>query len=146
MSGLRILPFLMATCSWMAGISIVMRGEPLVDLLKLGTVHHLAACFRDDRDRLAFLEWLHEASTRERCRLHTDVLITNPIHLLPMPEQAERAPRVPISVGRRDVQSVNHTDRRTGILRDGRYKSSPARAPTCCAAAATSSRTPCAPA
>jgi hypothetical protein len=119
MSGLRILPFLMATCSWMAGISIVMRGEPLVDLLKLGTVHHLAACFRDDRDRLAYLEWLHEASTRGRCRLHADVLITNPIHLLPTPEQAERAPRVPISVGRRDVY-----DARSGPTRKKDRKTS----------------------
>jgi hypothetical protein len=63
-------------------------------------------------------------TTRGRCRLHADALMTNPIHLLPTPEQAERAPRVPISVGRRDVQSVNHTDGRTGTLWDGRYTSS----------------------
>lgn len=35
-----------------------------------------------------------------------------------------------ISVGRRDVQYVNHTDGRTGTLRDGRYKSSLVQAET----------------
>jgi putative transposase len=92
--------------------------------------HNRAACFFDDQDRRAYLGWLHEALVCERCRLHAYVLMTNHVHLLLTPEQAERVPRVPISVGRRDVQSVNHTDGRTGTLRDGRYKSSLVQAET----------------
>jgi hypothetical protein len=38
-------------------------------------------------------------------------------------EQAERVPKVLISVGRRDVPSVNPIYERIGILWDGRYKS-----------------------
>jgi putative transposase len=76
--------------------------------------HNRAACFFDDQDRRAYLGWLHEALVRERCRLHADVLMTNHVHLLLTPEQAERVPQVLISVGRRYVQYVNRTYGRTG--------------------------------
>jgi putative transposase len=86
--------------------------------------HNREACFFDDGDRLAYRGWLQEVLARERCRMHADVLMTNHVHLLLTPEQAERVPQVLISVGRRYVQYVNHTYGRTGTLWDGRYKSS----------------------
>lgn len=86
--------------------------------------HNRAACFFDDQDRRADLGWLYEARVGERCRLHANVLMTNPVHLLLTPEEAVRVPQVLISVGRRYVQSVNHTDGRTGTLWDGRNNSS----------------------
>jgi putative transposase len=92
--------------------------------------HNRAACLFDDQDRRADLGWLHEALVRERCRLHADVLMTNHVYLLLTPEEAERVPQVLISVGRRYVQSVNHTYGRTGTLWDGRYKSSLVQAET----------------
>jgi putative transposase len=92
--------------------------------------HNRAACFFDDQDRLAYLGWLHEALVRERCRLHAYVLMTNHVHLLLTPEEAERVPQVLISVGRRYVQYVNHAYGRTGTLWDGRYKSSLVQAET----------------
>ena len=92
--------------------------------------HNRAACFFGDQDRLAYLGWLHEALVRERCRMHAYVLMTNHVHLLLTPEEAERVPQVLISVGRRYVQCVNHTYGRTGTLRDGRYKSSLVQAET----------------
>jgi hypothetical protein len=42
--------------------------------------------------------------------------LTNHVHLLPTPEQAERVSQVLISAGRRDVQYVNRTDGDTGTL------------------------------
>jgi putative transposase len=55
--------------------------------------HNRGACFFDDQDRLAYLGWLREALERERCRLHAYVLMTNHVHLVLTPDQAERAPR-----------------------------------------------------
>ena len=92
--------------------------------------HNRAACFFDDQDRLAYLDWLGEALTRERCRLHAYVLMTNHVHLLLTPDEAERVPQVLISVGRRYVQYINATYGRTGTLWDGRYKSSLVQAET----------------
>jgi putative transposase len=92
--------------------------------------HNRAACFFDDEDRLAYLGWLRESLARERCRLHAYVLMTNHVHLLLTPEQAERVPQVLISVGRRYVQYINHSYGRTGTLWDGRYKSSLVQAET----------------
>jgi putative transposase len=88
-------------------------------------------CFFDDEDRLAYLAWLREALERERRRLHGYVLMTtNHVHLLLTPEHAARMPQVLISVGRRYVQYINHTYRRSGTLWDGRYKSSLVQAET----------------
>jgi putative transposase len=92
--------------------------------------HNRAACFFDDQDRLAYLGWLHEALERERCSLHAYVLMTNHLHLLLTPEQANCVPQVLISVGRRYVQYINHSYGRTGTLWDGRYKSSLVQAET----------------
>ena len=86
--------------------------------------HNRGACFFDDQDRLAYLGWLGDALERERCRLHAYVLMTNHVHLLLTPEQADRVPQVLISVGRRYVQSINHRYGRSGTLWEGRYKSS----------------------
>ena len=92
--------------------------------------HNRASCFFDDQDRFAYLGWLQEALARERCRLHAYVLMTNHVHLLLTPEDADRVPQVLISVGRRYVQYVNHNYGRTGTLWDGRYKSSLVQAET----------------
>jgi len=92
--------------------------------------HNRAACFFDEQDRLAYLGWLGEALQRERCRLHAYVLMTNHVHLLLTPEQADRVPQVLVSVGRRFVQYINHRYGRTGTLWSGRYKSSLVQAET----------------
>jgi putative transposase len=46
--------------------------------------------------------------------------MTNHVHLLLTPAQADRVPLVLISVARRYVQSINHTFGRTGTFWDGR--------------------------
>lgn len=50
--------------------------------------------------------------------------MTNHVHLLLTPGQAESVPRLIIALGRRYVQYINTTYRRTGTLWDSRYKSS----------------------
>jgi putative transposase len=50
--------------------------------------------------------------------------MTNHVHLLLTPKKAEAVPRLIIALGRRYVQYVNRTYRRTGTLWDSRYKSS----------------------
>jgi len=78
--------------------------------------HNRGACFFDDQDRLAYLVWLREALERERCRLHTYVMMANHVRRLLTPEHAARVPQVLVSVGRCYVQYVNRTYGRTGAL------------------------------
>jgi putative transposase len=56
--------------------------------------------------------------------------MTNHVPLLLTPRRAAAVPRLIIALGRRHVQYVNHTYRRTGTLRDSRYKPSATQAET----------------
>ncbi len=56
--------------------------------------------------------------------------MTNHVHLLLTPRKAEGVPKLIISLGRRYVQYVNRSYRRTGTLWDSRYKSSLVQAET----------------
>lgn len=86
--------------------------------------HNRDACFFGEDDYLAYRHWLGEALRSSGCHLHAYVLMTNHIHLLLTPPEAAAVPRMLISLGRRFVQYINRTYRRTGTLWDGRYKSS----------------------
>jgi putative transposase len=86
--------------------------------------HNRAPCFFAPEDYQAYLHWLDEALRSEHCDLHAYVLMTNHVHLLLRPRRAESVPRLMIELGRRYVQYVNMTYRRTGTLWDSRYKSS----------------------
>jgi len=86
--------------------------------------HNRGPCFFADEDRLAYLGWLDESLKANACQLHAYVLMTNHIHLLLTPEKAASIPQLLISLGRRYVQYINKTYRRTGTLWDSRYKSS----------------------
>ena len=95
--------------------------------------HDREPCFFGEEDYHAYLHWLGEALSKERCALHTYVLMTN--HLLVTPERAESIPQVIIALGRRYVQYINTAYRRTGTQWDSRYKSSVIQAETyllCC--------------
>ena len=50
--------------------------------------------------------------------------MTNHVHLLLTPPATEAVPQLLMSLGRRYVQYINKTYRRTGTLWDSRYKSS----------------------
>ena len=86
--------------------------------------HNREPCFFCEEDYLSYLHWLGEALGEAQCALHAYVLMTNHVHLLLTPKKAEAVPRLLISLGRRYVQYVNRSYRRTGTLWDSRYKSS----------------------
>ncbi|MGF1643407.1 MAG: transposase [Thiotrichales bacterium] len=92
--------------------------------------HNREPCFFGEEDYQAYLHWLGDALKREQCALHAYVLMTNHVHLLITPERAESVPRLMIALGRRYVQYINTTYRRTGTLWDSRYKSSVIQAET----------------
>lgn len=86
--------------------------------------HNRAPCFFAEEDYFAYLHWLDEALGEHGCALHAYVLMTNHVHLLLTPAKAAAVPRLVIALGRRYVQYINRSYRRTGTLWDSRYKSS----------------------
>ena len=92
--------------------------------------HNREPCFFAEDDYASYLQWLGEALSAAECALHAYVLMTNHVHLLLTPKRAEAVPNLVISLGRRYVQYINRTYRRTGTLWDSRYKSSPVQAKT----------------
>src|SRR5260221_7693821 len=86
--------------------------------------HNRPPCFFGEEDYLSYLHWLKEALAENQCALHAYVLMTNHVHLLLTPKKAEAVPKLIISLGRRYVQYINRSYRRTGTLWDSRYKSS----------------------
>ncbi len=92
--------------------------------------HNREPCFFHDDDYRSYLHWLGEALAKTECTLHAYVLMTNHVHLLLTPKKAARVPDLIISQGRRYVQYINRTYRRTGTLWDSRYKSSLVQADT----------------
>ena len=86
--------------------------------------HNREACFFGEEDYQSYLYWLGEALQKEHCALHAYALMTNHVHLLVTPDHAESIPRLIIALGRRYVQYINTTYRRSGTLWDSRYKSS----------------------
>ena len=86
--------------------------------------HNREPCFFAEEDYGSYLHWLSEALTETECALHAYVLMTNHVHLLLTPKKAAAVPRLLMSLGRRYVQYINRTYRRTGTLWDSRYKSS----------------------
>jgi len=86
--------------------------------------HNRDACFFTEADYQSYLHWLGEALKATGCQLHAYVLMTNHVHLLLTPPTADAVSGLVISLGRRYVQYINRTYRRTGTLWDSRYKSS----------------------
>ena len=86
--------------------------------------HNREACFIAEDGYQSYLHWLGEALAAHECKLHAYVLMTNHVHLLLTPKRAASVPRLIMSIGRRYVQYINRTYRRTGTLWDSRYKSS----------------------
>lgn len=86
--------------------------------------HNREPCFFAEEDYHSYRHWLGDALTDAGCQLHAYALMTNHVHLLVTPRKAEAVPGLIISLGRRYVQYINTTYRRTGTLWDSRYKSS----------------------
>ncbi len=82
--------------------------------------HHREPCSFAEDDYSSYLHWLGEALAETECALHAYVLMTNHVHLLLTPRKAEAVPKLMISLGRRYVQYINPSYRRTGTLWDSR--------------------------
>jgi putative transposase len=76
-------------------------------------------------DYARYRDWLAEAAAEYGCRIHAYVLMTNHVHLLATPRDADSIPRTMQSLGRRYVRHVNAAWRRTGTLWEGRYRAAP---------------------
>ena len=83
------------------------------------------AIFYADDDYARYRDWLSAAAVEYGCAIHAYVLMTNHVHLLMTPRDADSVPRAMQSLGRRYVGHVNAAYRRTGTLWEGRYRATP---------------------
>ena len=82
------------------------------------------ACFFAEEDYRLYLRHLQELSQRFECGVHAYVLMTNHVHLLLTPAEADGASLLMKHLGQRYVQYVNRVYRGSGTLWEGRFKSS----------------------
>lgn len=81
-------------------------------------------CFFSDGDRLAYLRYLEAFSRDSGCTVHAYCLMTNHLHLLLTPGEAEACTLLMKRLNQHYVQHVNRVHERTGNLWEGRYRSS----------------------
>ena len=79
--------------------------------------------FRSTADYQLMLDLLFEHSRAQQVELHAYVLMTNHLHLLLTPKQAQGLPKMMQAVGRTYVRRFNQAYGRTGTLWEGRYRS-----------------------
>lgn len=82
-----------------------------------------ADCFFADEDYQYYLAQLADLCARFDCALHAYVLMSNHVHLLLTPQNADSAAQLMKNLGQRYVQYVNRTYRRSGTLWEGRFRS-----------------------
>lgn len=78
------------------------------------------ACAADYR---VMLDLLEENAKKFDVTVHAYVLMSNHFHLLATPQTADGLPKMMQAVGRSYVRYFNDTQKRTGTLWEGRYKS-----------------------
>ncbi|MBK9160189.1 MAG: transposase [Nitrosomonadales bacterium] len=81
-------------------------------------------CFFAEEDYHCYLHWLQESAADWHCAIHAYALMTNHVHLLVTPARTDGIAKLMQSIGRRYVQYINRSYRRTGSLWEGRFKSS----------------------
>ena len=81
------------------------------------------ACFFTEEDYPVYLDKLKEYSRKYGVAVHAYVLMTNHVHLLLTPEEADGVSRLIQSLGRYYVRYVNQRHGRSGTLWEGRFKS-----------------------
>lgn len=89
------------------------------------------ACFFSDGDYRFYLDWLGMHAHKTDCRVHACVLMTNHVHLFISTERADAPGALMKGLGQRNVQYVNRTYRRRGILWEGRFRSCLTQEETC---------------
>ena len=81
-------------------------------------------CFFAEEDYHCYLHWLQKSAGDWHCAIHSYVLMTNHVHLLVTAEKPDGIAKMMQSIGRRYVQYINRSYRRTGSMWEGRFKSS----------------------
>ena len=79
--------------------------------------------FHAEEDFQFYLHYLAEFATKFGCDIHAYVLMTNHVHLLLTPQQADSASLLMKHLGQRYVQYINRTYQRSGTLWEGRFRS-----------------------
>ncbi|CAG0960240.1 hypothetical protein BURK2_00694 [Burkholderiales bacterium] len=92
-----------------------------VHLIQRG--NNRGACFFGEEDYGFYLRHLETLSKQFGCAVHAYVLMTNHVHLLLTPQQADGASLLMKHLGQRYVQYINRTQRRSGTLWEGRFRS-----------------------
>jgi putative transposase len=82
------------------------------------------ACFVEYENYQYYLELWQECASRYGVRVHAYCLMTNHIHVLATPDSKDSISRATRVIGSRYAQYFNKSNRRTGTLWEGRYKSS----------------------
>jgi putative transposase len=95
-----------------------------------GYPHHIIqrgnnrqAIFSTAEDYQVWLELLDENAKKFAVDIHAYVLMSNHFHLLVTPHTAQGVPQMMQAIGRRYVRYFNDSQKRTGTLWEGRYKS-----------------------
>ena len=86
--------------------------------------HNRTACFFSDEDYHCYLHWLKDAAAKYGCDIHAYALMTNHVHLLVSPRQADSITWMMQSLGRHYAQYLNRTYKRSGSVWEGRFKAS----------------------
>jgi putative transposase len=81
------------------------------------------AIFVTAADYRVLLDLLQENAKKFEVAIHAYVLMSNHFHLLATPQTVDGLPKMMQAVGRRYVRYFNDTQKRTGTLWEGRYKS-----------------------
>jgi putative transposase len=81
------------------------------------------SCFKQDADYLTYLANLRQLTAKYECGVHAYCLMTNHVHLLLTPNQADGCTALMKDLGQRYVQYFNGRHARTGTLWEGRFRS-----------------------
>lgn len=97
---------------------------PNVSLHIIQRGNNRLACFFQERDYIVYLEKLHEYSQKYDVAINSFVLMTNHVHLMATPADANGVCKMMQDLGRYNVRYINNCHGRTGTLWEGRYKAS----------------------
>jgi len=103
------------------GARLRLAGIPL-HIVQRG--NNRTTCFFNEQDYRFYLGNLQSLAASLGCAVHAYVLMTNHVHLLVTPQEADSASQVMKRLGQRYVQYVNRVYNRSGTLWEGRFKSS----------------------
>ena len=78
--------------------------------------------FFAEADYIAYLDWLSDGARLHGCAIHAYALMSNHVHLLVTPQQADSISKLIQFVGRRYVTYVNRCYAKSGTLWEGRHK------------------------